>query len=208
MFVMGAKIYLRRREISVDSRAAIRHQRLARGFVPCFVKPRENLGSNGLSTQRRHPPSSDRETFLTEVGEGIGDVALWVFALIYVRTAIKLVMGKDPLARRLLPSYSVPASTSYLGHLVTYLDRSHIYVGIAGIVLVLIHIASMGLRSDILFSPIVLALVLWQGLFGMVLSWRRTPRGLRKLSCFVHAQLATGVAIGIFAYFGNLLIDN
>jgi hypothetical protein len=155
-----------------------------------------------------HPPSSERETLLTEVGEGVGELALWVFVFIYVRTAIKLVMGKGPLARRLLPNYSAPASTSYLDHFVAYLDRSHIYVGVAAVILVLIHIAFMGLRADVLFFPIVLALVLWQGLFGMFLSWRRTPRDLRKLSYFVHAQLVTGVAIGIFAYFGHLVIDN
>jgi hypothetical protein len=50
--------------------------------------------------------------------------------------------------------------------------------------------------------------VLWQGLFGMFLAWRRTPRDLRKLSYFVHAQLVTGVAIGVFAYLGHLLIDD
>jgi O-antigen ligase len=155
-----------------------------------------------------HPPSPERETFLSEVGEGVGEVALWVFVFIYVRTALKLVMGKGPLARRLLPDYSAPASTSYLGHLVVYLDRSHIYFGVAAVALVLVHIALMGLRTDVLFFPVVLALVLWQGLFGLFLSWRRTPRDLRKISYFVHAQLITGVAIGVFAYFGHLLIDN
>jgi hypothetical protein len=155
-----------------------------------------------------HPPSPERETFLTEAGEGVGEVALWVFVFIYVRTAIKLIMGKGPLARRLLPDYSAPASASYLGYLVVYLDRTHIYFGAAAVALVLVHAAFMGLRTDILFFPIVLALVLWQGLFGMFLSWRRTPRDLRRWSYFVHAQLVTGVAIGVFAYFGHLLIDD
>jgi hypothetical protein len=155
-----------------------------------------------------HPPSPQQETFLSEIGEGIGEVALWVFGFIYLRTAIKLVMAKGPLAGRLLPNYSAPAGASYLDHLVVYLDRSHVYFGVAAVALVLVHIALMGLRIDILFFPIVLALVLWQGLFGMFLFWRGTPRSLRKWSYSVHAQLATGVAIGIFAYFGHLLIDD
>jgi len=155
-----------------------------------------------------HPLSAERETFLSEIGESVGEVALWVFVFIYVRTALKLVMGKGPLARRLLPDYAAPASTNYLGQLVVYLDRSHVYFGVAAVALVLMHIASMGLRTDILFFPVVLALVLWQGLFGLFLFWRRTPRDLRKISYFVHAQLVTGVAIGIFAYFGHLLIDD
>jgi len=155
-----------------------------------------------------HPPSPERETFLSEVGEGIGEVALWVFVFIYVRTAVKLFMGKGPLARRLLPNYTAPAAASYFSHVVAYLDRTHVYFGVAAVALVLVHIVLMGLHADILFFPAVLILVLWQGLFGMFLSWRGTPRDLRKWSYFVHAQLVTGIAIGVFAYFGHLLIDN
>ncbi len=155
-----------------------------------------------------HPPSPQRETFLTEAGEGAGEVALWVFVLIYVRTAIKLTMGKGPIARRILPNYTAPDIPGYFDRLIVYLDRTHIYFGAAAVGLVLIHIAFMGLRSEILFFPLVLALVLWQGLFGMFLSWRRAPRVLRSWSYFVHAQLVTGVAIGVLAYFGHLLIDD
>ncbi len=155
-----------------------------------------------------HPPSSERETFFTEIGEGFGEMALWVFVFIYMRTALKLIMGKGPLARRLLPDYSAPASMGYLEHLVFYLDRSHVYFGSAAVALALIHIAFMGLRPDILFFPIVLALILWQVLFGIFLTWRRIPQDLRKWSYFVHAQLITGVSIGFFSYFGHLLIDD
>jgi hypothetical protein len=155
-----------------------------------------------------HPPSQERETFLSEMGEGIGEVTLWVFVFIYLRTAIKLIVGKGPLSRRLLPGYSAPASMNFLQRVVVYLDRSHIYFGMAAVALALVHIAFMGLHAEILFFPAVLALVLWQGLFGMFLSWRSAPRDLRKWSYYVHAQLFTGVAIGVFAYFGHLLIDS
>ena len=155
-----------------------------------------------------YPASAERETFLSEVGEGVGEFAMWIFVFIYVRTALKLVMGKGPLARRLLPNYTAPESTNVFRHLLVYLDRSHVYFGVAALALVLIHITLMGLHAEILFFPVVLALVLWQGLFGFFLSWRSTPRDLKKWSYFVHAQLVTGVAIGVFAYFGHLLIDN
>jgi hypothetical protein len=42
----------------------------------------------------------------------------------------------------------------------------------------------------------------------MFLSWRYSPRDLRKLSYYVHAQLVTGIGIGLFAYFGHLLVDD
>ena len=155
-----------------------------------------------------HPPSPERETFLTEVGEGVGEFALWTFVIIYVRTLVKLLLGKGPLARRLLPNYTVPESPSYVQRLVLYLDRSHVYFGVAGVALVLLHISLIGLHAEILFFPAVLGLVLWQALFGMFLSWKFSPRELRKVSYVVHAQLITGVSIGLFAYFGHLLVGD
>jgi len=155
-----------------------------------------------------HPPSIEQETFFSEIGEGIGETALWIFVFIYFRTALKLLIGKGSLARRLLPDYSLPEAATYVQRLLVYLDRTHVYFGIAAVALVLIHIAFMGLHVEILFFPAVLTLVLWQGLFGMFLSWRYSPRDLRKLSYYVHAQLVTGVGIGLFAYFGHLLVDD
>ncbi len=155
-----------------------------------------------------HPPSAERETFLSELGEGIGEMAMWAFIIIYLRTLVKLAMGKGPIARRLLPDYVAPKSAGYFQRLIVYLDRSHIYFGVAALALALIHISFMGLHAEILFFPLVLLLILWQGIFGMFLSWRGAPRNLKRWSYSVHAQLVTGIAIGLFAYFGHLLIDD
>lgn len=65
----------------------------------------------------------------------------------------------------------------------------------------------MGLHAEIWFFPAVLVLVLWQMSFGLILSWRGTPQDLKRWSYMVHAQLITGVAIGVFAFFGHLLVD-
>jgi hypothetical protein len=51
-------------------------------------------------------------------------------------------------------------------------------------------------------------LVIWQGSFGLFLTWRYSPAELKRLSYLVHAQFFTGITIGIFAFFGHLLIDN
>lgn len=153
-------------------------------------------------------PSPEQETFLSELGEGIGEIAMWVFVFIYCRTLLKLTLGKGPIARRLLPNYKAPKAGSYVQKIVVSLDRSHVYFGIAALALALIHIALMGLHVEIIFFPLVLALVMWQGLFGMFISWRGAPRDIKKWSYAVHAQLFTGVAIGVFAFFGHTLIDN
>ena len=155
-----------------------------------------------------YPPTPERETFLSEIGEGFGEFGLWALLFIYARTLLKLLLGKGALARRLLPDYSPPATPSLMQQLLRFLDRTHVYVGIATIAIILLHIALMGLPMRILFFPLVLALVVWQGLFGLFLTWRYSPKELKKFAYLVHAQFLTGIMIGIFAWFGHLLIDD
>lgn len=61
---------------------------------------------------------------------------------------------------------------------------------------------------QILFFPAVLVLVIWQALFGVFITWTYSPKELKRFSYLVHAQLFTGVMIGVFSYFGHLLIDD
>jgi len=159
-------------------------------------------------TYSTYPPIPERETFLSEIGEGFGEVGLWALLFIYARTILKLVMGKGELAKRILPDYTPPSSASIFKNLLGFLNRTHVYVGIATIAVILLHIALMGLPMNILFFPAVLGLVIWQGFFGMFLTWRYSPKELMKFSYFVHAQFFTGILIGIFSLFGHLLIDD
>ena len=154
-----------------------------------------------------YTPVKESETFLAETGEAFGELGLWLLCFIYLRTAAKLMLGKGAIARRLLPDYSPAVNLSPLAQAICFLDRTHIYVGITAVAAILLHIALMGVPMEILFFPAVLALVVWQGLFGLFITWRYTPTQIRKFSYLVHAQLFTGVMIGIFAYLGHLLID-
>lgn len=157
-----------------------------------------------------HPIPEERETFLTEMGEGFGKIGLALLSFIYFRTLLKLLLGQGKLARRLLPDYTSPIDSSHLNRLLTWMNRTHIYFGIAAIAVILLHISLMGFSrySHIFFFPALLALVIWQGLFGLFLTWRYTPDELKKFSHLVHAQFVTGIAIGVFAFFGHILIDD
>ena len=154
------------------------------------------------------PSIPERETYLSEIGEGFGEVGMWALLFIYARTLLKLLLGKGAMARRLLPDYSPDVSLSPFQSLLGFLDRTHVYVGITTLAIILLHIFMMGIRFDILFFPAVLALLIWQGLFGMFLAFRFSPKQLKKFSYLVHAQFVTGIMIGIFAWFGHLLIDD
>lgn len=155
-----------------------------------------------------YAPVEESETFLSEVGEGFGEIGLWLLLFIYSRTLIKLLLGKGAISKRILPEYSLPTIPKQFNKLILYLDRTHIYFGISAVAIILLHIALMGIPMKILFFPAVLILVIWQGLFGMFISWKYSPKELKKLSYLVHAQLFTGIMIGIFAYLGHLLIDD
>ncbi len=155
-----------------------------------------------------YPPVVERETFLSEIGEGFGEAGLWLLLFIYARTLLKLLMGKGEFAKRILPDYSPPAAASVFQQLLCFLNRTHVYVGIASVAIILLHIALMGVPMEILFFQAVLVLVVWQGLFGLFLTWRYSPKELKKFSYLVHAQFVTGIALGIFSYFGHLLIDS
>tara|TARA_R110002073_G_scaffold182330_1_gene340616 strand:+ start:455 stop:1024 length:570 start_codon:yes stop_codon:yes gene_type:complete len=157
-----------------------------------------------------YPVVEERETFLTELGEGFGKIGLGALLFIYFRTVLKLVLGKGKMAQRLLPDYIPPVNSSGLNQLLGFLNRTHVYVGIATVAIILLHISMMGITryTHILFFPALLILVVWQGLFGLFLTWRYTPEELKKFSHLVHAQFVTGIAIGIFALFGHLLIED
>ena len=50
-----------------------------------------------------YPPTPERETFLSEIREGFGELGLWGLLFIYGRTVLKLLMGRGALAKHLLP---------------------------------------------------------------------------------------------------------
>ncbi|MDX1352950.1 MAG: hypothetical protein R3254_08055, partial [Thiomicrorhabdus sp.] len=41
-----------------------------------------------------YPPVEESETFFSEIGEGFGEIGLWLLLFIYARTVIKLILGR------------------------------------------------------------------------------------------------------------------
>ena len=161
-----------------------------------------------LSISPNYSENHEHETFLREVGEFFGTLGLWTLVIIYGRTLLKMLIGKGGIAQRLVPeTYDVSTLPPFKA-LLNLLNRTHVFVGIAAIAVILLHVAMVGLHADILFFPAVLALVVWQGVFGFFLIWKFSPEDLKKVAYFVHAQFLTGIMIGIFSLFGHLLVDD
>mgnify|MGYP000106075344 CR=1 FL=1 len=161
-----------------------------------------------LAIYPNRPEDREHETLLHEMGEAFGTLGVWALVIIYGRTLVKLAIGQGGLAQRLVPDeYDVSAIPPF-STLLNVLNRTHVYVGVAAIAVIVLHIAMVGLHADILFFPAVLALVLWQGVFGFFLTWRFSPEELKKAAYVVHAQFFTGIMIGIFSVFGHLLLED
>ncbi len=150
----------------------------------------------------------EHETILSEIGEVFGTLSIWVLVIIYGRTVVKLLLGQGGLAQRLVPDEYAMSELPPFKALLNFLNVTHVFVGIVAIAIILLHIAMVGLHVDILFFPAILALILWQGMFGFFLTWRFSPKELKKASYVVHAQFLTGIMIGIFSVFGHLLLDD
>lgn len=165
-------------------------------------------GGYYLYAATQYPPTPENETFLSEVGEALGEIGLWLLVFIYARTVLKLLLARGPLSKRLIPDYSTPVNPKPFQPLLRWLDSTHIYFGIIAVAFILLHIGLMGVPMHILFFPAVIALVIWQTVFGLFISWRYTPKEIKKLSYLVHAQLFTGIMMGIFSYLGHVLIDD
>lgn len=153
------------------------------------------------------PASEKPETFLSEVGEAFGTLSLWAIVFIYARTALKLLIGKGKLSERLIPEIAHDATHSIWRSALRFLNKTHVHIGIATLALFVLHIAFTGFELSNLFFVAVLVLIVWQGLFGFFLRWKYSSADLKKYSYLVHAQFASGITIGIFGWFGHLLID-
>lgn len=161
-----------------------------------------------LAIYPNRPEDTEHETFLSEIGEVFGTLSIWALVIIYGRTLVKLLVGQGGLAQRLIPDEYEVSAIQPFKVILNFLNTTHVFVGIVAIAFILLHIAMVGLHVDILFFPAILALVLWQGMFGFFLTWRYSPQDLKKASYVVHAQFLTGIMIGIFSVFGHLLLDD
>jgi hypothetical protein len=153
-----------------------------------------------------HSPAPESESFLKELGEGLGSLGLYALAIIYGRSLLKLILNEGTLLQRFIPVYQ-DLSISMSKRLLTLLNRYHKHVGAAAVGLLLGHALLMGTAKLNPFLILLLVLIVWQGLFGLFLVIRFPAVSLKRYGYVVHAQLFSGVMIGIFAAFGHLLAE-
>ncbi len=154
------------------------------------------------------PPTREAHGALSDLGEGMGSFAVWGLVLLYCRGMFKLVINDGPLLKRFLPA-EIADTTQNMGQkILRVLNRTHPALGVVTIVLIAGHAGLSSTGRLNLFLILTMAVMFWQGGFGLFLKSKWTPLALRKHSFGVHAQLVTGILILIFAGFGHLLVGN
>lgn len=144
-------------------------------------------------------------------GELLGTSALWLFGIIYGRTLLKLLLRQGPLLERLLPEGSWENVSPWTKQLLGLLDKTHPYVGVSTVLLVFGHTVIEGINQANLLMQVVLALTVWQFGFGLFLFSRYQAVFVKKMKRYgymAHAQLYTGVALGVCALFGHFLVKD
>lgn len=157
------------------------------------------------------PAPLPHNTWRHESGEVVGSGALWLFAILYGRTGLKLGLREGPLLDRVLPEGAWDQASPRVHGLLSFLNRTHPYVGVATVLLVFCHALVAGWNQANLLMRVVLLLTLWQFGFGLFLLSRYQAvfvNKLKRYSYMAHSQLYTGVALGICALCGHLLVND
>jgi hypothetical protein len=149
------------------------------------------------------------DRFIRDSGQWLGLAGLSVLVLVYARTVFKLLVRKDSFWKRLEPfniDYARIKTAS--GKILFYLNKSHPYFGVSAIALVYLHCYFISRFYNLLPLRLVLALLAWQGVWGLVLKTRIAPAFLKKRGHLFHSQLITGALILVFAVFGHFLLED
>lgn len=157
------------------------------------------------------PPHLPQHTWRHELGEVVGSGVAWLLALIYGRTLLKIFLRQGPLLDRVLP---LPLGNQVVEKgrgLLPFLNKTHPYVGVGSVLLIAGHALLEGLHQANLLLLLVLLLVGWQFGFGLFILSRYQAVFINKVKRYgylAHSQLYTGVAIGLCALFGHLLVQD
>jgi hypothetical protein len=150
---------------------------------------------------------SGSQRTLRGLGRGIGQTGLTLLILVYARTAFKLLVRKESFWKRLEPFNVDPTKLKTVSQKILYtLNISHPYLGVSAIALIYLHCYFISRFYNLLPLRLVLALLAWQGIWGLVLKARMTPAKVKGRIHLFHSQLFTGAAILLAAALGHWLL--
>lgn len=142
---------------------------------------------------------------LNEFGKSLGSFGFFTMWFVYSRSVMKLIVQKGSIVQRLNPVGERPAFASDLWDVLNILNKAHPYLGLSSIALIYLHGYLVLPFLNNLPLLLVLALLAWQGFFGILLKLKFTPAFLKSRSYLIHTQFYTAAMILILAVLGHTL---
>ncbi len=142
---------------------------------------------------------------LNEFGKSLGSFGFFTIWFVYSRSVMKLIVQKGNIVQRLNPVGERPAFASDLWDVLNILNKAHPYLGLSSIALIYLHGYLVLPFMNNLPLLLVLALMAWQGFFGIMLKLKFTPAVLKRRSYLIHTQFFTAAMILILAVLGHTI---
>ena len=147
-------------------------------------------------------------TLRWDVAGVMGQAAIAALILVYLRLVLKIIIQRGNLWQRLQPLDPADFDVrTILQRALYYLNLFHPYLGVIAIAAILMHSYLMINFQGNLALRIVLYLILWQGFWGFVLTFKYTPTALKRQGLKLHSQFITGILILVLALIGHQLSD-
>jgi hypothetical protein len=141
------------------------------------------------------------------LARSLGLIGLSLLALVLARTSLRLLLRREPFWRALESrGMNSAAIRTASGKILTLLNRTHPGCGAAVVAVVWSHCWFISRFYNLLPLRIVLALLAWQGIWGLVLKTPSAPAALRKRALLFHARPLTAALIPFFAALGHYLL--
>ena len=159
------------------------------------------FGRGGIGYSESHGLSK-------ELGKLLGAVGGWALAIVYARSALKIMIGQQTFWKRLDPV--VPKELNlkkYSVKALVILNKTHAYAGTVAIAAIFLHCYLTGSYLDNLLLQIVLVLMAVEGISGFIMKLKYTPAQLKQKSYLIHRQFTIGAILVIVTIVGHLILE-
>lgn len=149
-------------------------------------------------------------SLLGQFGKSLGTFGFFALAIVYLRSALKIMLRHDEFWERLKPlgvdefldlkKWSVK--------IFIILNKTHAYFGVVAIVSIFLHCYLTGSYRDNFLLQVVLGLMLFEGISGFIMRFKYSPVELKKNALLIHRQFVVAILLLVFGAFGHLLLGD
>lgn len=154
------------------------------------------------------PSYVESESGYADAGSGIASVAIIALVSIYGRSVLKLLVNEGSFWDRLGEIVDPGPARTWSKKLLKVLTATHPYAGVVAVGGIYLHCLFTGKALDNLLLTLLLIVMGFQGITGLILKFKYTPRSMKRLGFLLHLQFYIGIAIVVLAIFGHAMVGD